>query len=678
MGNSPSDTHLAGAVGPTLPTTSEPASGFSSILSRLSPSPETRRHINYIIRAYPQIHVPQSGPSSSSFVGASLAIRGAAFAPLEIPVLEREEDSQESESFHSVEGTAEAVDVALELEHGAIKRGFTTPSVVGLEYIEETGVSKKEKSLSFTVFGWQITMTRPNSLTDEASTLRDGGAEEKVDNVQHSEQQEESINPDDLDFDGPDDERNAKNWPLWERIYGTVLPSIACFIVSFGASVYAPAVFSIQRQFGVTLTQALAGVTLYVLGMGFGPISETIGRRAVYCTSLPIAGVFSLGVAYANNFATILVCRFFSAMFGAGVLAVGAGSVADIWDLRGDGSAVYASCLFLAMAFMGPSYGPLVGFNVIADGRHWRWTMFIMCMLILVFMFFIFFARETYRKAILLAQARRDKRQIKKPPPKESLKLLFTITLFRPVRMIFVEPIVCFVSLYNGFCFAVFFAFFESLPFVFSRVYKSSERGIGNAFLSIWIGVVLASISCGLFERFVYQPRRIHRIEQGLPDIRPEERLYAALLGSILFPAGLFIWAWTARENISIVVPLIGCILFGWGTVATFIVTATYMVQIYNDLLGASALGANSLVRYGMGAAFPLFTVQMYDRLGIQHAGTVLASIAVALGPIPWVLFFYGDWLRNRSVFIRESKGEATHVGQEDGRQGADVCLTTA
>lgn len=192
-------------------------------------------------------------------------------------------------------------------------------------------------------------------------------------------------------------------------------------------------------------------------------------------------------------------------------------------------------------------------------------------MLILPATIFVFFARETYSKAILVAEAQKQEKIIKKPPPKEGLKLLFTVTLLRPIKMIFSEPIVCFVSLYNGFCFAVFFAFFESIPYVLVFEYRSSQRGMGNAFISLWIGVLLATIMCALFEHFVYQPRRKTRIAKGLPPIRPEEKLYAALVGSVLFPVGLFIWAWTARSDINLIVPLIGCVLFGWGAVATFV-----------------------------------------------------------------------------------------------------------
>lgn len=61
------------------------------------------------------------------------------------------------------------------------------------------------------------------------------------------------------------------------------------------------------------------------------PISETAGRKAVYLTTLPIFLLFTMGAGLAQNAASLLVCRFFAGTFGAPALAVGAGTVADIW-----------------------------------------------------------------------------------------------------------------------------------------------------------------------------------------------------------------------------------------------------------------------------------------------------------------------------------------------------------
>jgi hypothetical protein len=49
---------------------------------------------------------------------------------------------------------------------------------------------------------------------------------------------------------------------------------------------------------------------------------------------------------------------------------------------------------------------------------------------------------------------------------------------------------------------------------------------------------------------------------------------------------------------------------FAWGNICVFVGTAQYIVDTYHGLTVASAMSANSLARYGLAAAFPLFTVQ--------------------------------------------------------------------
>ena len=72
----------------------------------------------------------------------------------------------------------------------------------------------------------------------------------------------------------------------------------------------------------------------------------------------------------------------------------------------------------------------------------------------------------------------------------------------------------------------------------------------------------------------------------------------------------------------------------------------TYLLDTYGALYGASALAANGLLRYSFGAAFPMFTLQMYEKLGIGWATSLLAFIGVALLPIPFVLYKFGPALR--------------------------------
>lgn len=69
-------------------------------------------------------------------------------------------------------------------------------------------------------------------------------------------------------------------------------------------------------------------------------------------------------------------------------------------------------------------------------------------------------------------------------------------------------------------------------------------------------------------------------------------------------------------------------------------------------LTSSSALAANGILRYILGAVFPLFTLQMYEKLGVHWAGSVFAFLSLPLIPIPWLLFKYGGKLRQRSSFV--------------------------
>ena len=122
---------------------------------------------------------------------------------------------------------------------------------------------------------------------------------------------------------------------------------------------YTPGIGDVGQKFHVSSTVALLGLTLYVLGLGFGPLlaaplSESYGRRVVYWSSLPIFGLFTLGAGFSQSIAALCVCRFFAGFFGGPPLSVGAGTNADLWaaQLRAT-----ATSLFVLAPFLGPALG---------------------------------------------------------------------------------------------------------------------------------------------------------------------------------------------------------------------------------------------------------------------------------------------------------------------------------
>lgn len=151
-----------------------------------------------------------------------------------------------------------------------------------------------------------------------------------------------------------------------------------------------------------------------------------------------------------------------------------------------------------------------------------------------------FFTSETYKKVILARRAKA--RGIQAPPGPtglESMKALLTITLFRPIHMLFTEPIVGFLSLYVAFSFGVLFAFFASFPYVFGKVYGFDSGEVGLAFLGLWLGLLLAVITFGVFDRTLYRVAKETAKKEGRPT-SPEHRLYASMAGSLGIPISLF------------------------------------------------------------------------------------------------------------------------------------------
>jgi MFS family permease len=98
-----------------------------------------------------------------------------------------------------------------------------------------------------------------------------------------------------------------------------------------------PGVFAIAHRFHVSHTAALLPLSLFVLGLAIGPmlaapISETRGRAIVYKVSMPLYMLFIMGAGLSESFAGLLVCRTLAAIAGAPCLAVGAGTVADLFE----------------------------------------------------------------------------------------------------------------------------------------------------------------------------------------------------------------------------------------------------------------------------------------------------------------------------------------------------------
>jgi DHA1 family multidrug resistance protein-like MFS transporter len=231
-----------------------------------------------------------------------------------------------------------------------------------------------------------------------------------------------------------------------------------------------------------------------------------------------------------------------------------------------------------------------------------------------------------------------------------------TKTVIRPLHMLFTEPIVSFVCLYSSFQFALLYTFVVASPYVFSTAYGFGLGDQGLSFLGFVTGCAIAPIGIIMLDRTVYQRKyaQFKETETG-SKFPPEHRLYCAMAGSIILPTGLFWFAWTVKPSIHWIVPIIAQAFAILGSVLVYVGANFYMMDTYGPVYGASAAGATSLSRYTLAATFPLFTLQMYSRLGVGWATSLLGLCTILMAPIPWAFYHWGPKLRARSSYEHES-----------------------
>ena len=138
------------------------------------------------------------------------------------------------------------------------------------------------------------------------------------------------------------------------------------------------------------------------------------------------------------------------------------------------------------------------------------------------------------------------------------------------------------------------------------------------------------------------------------------------MVGAVLFPIGLFIFAWTGSPaSLPWIAPTLSGILTGAGIMTIFLQALNYLIDAYL-MVAASAIAANTFLRSFFGAAFPLFATAMFHNLGVNWAGSLLGFLAIAFLPIPFLFYAFGGRLR------RMSRYAPTERGGGNGKKGVD------
>lgn len=267
----------------------------------------------------------------------------------------------------------------------------------------------------------------------------------------------------------------------------------------------------------------------------------------------------------------LIVMRMLSGGASASVQAVGAGTIADLWDSRERGRAMG---IFYLGPLCGPLFAPIIG-GLLAQRWGWRSTLWFLSAygaLTLIFILFALPETLTVQKTVLPAIDDEDA-AISRPLSRVSSRQVVrsTARCLKSLKMIFIDPLK--IILYLRFLPVLLTVYYASIAFgslyvlnisvedTFGKEpYNFSTIIVGLTYIPNSLGYIVASLFGGRWmDSIMYrEAKKVNRYdEKGRLILRPEDRMREnAWLGALLYPAGLIWYGWAAEKGVFWLVPV--------------------------------------------------------------------------------------------------------------------------
>ncbi|KAF9266834.1 multidrug resistance protein 4 [Marasmius fiardii PR-910] len=471
-----------------------------------------------------------------------------------------------------------------------------------------------------------------------------------------------------VEDDWETDPTNARNWPKRKKWIMVTIVSFYTFIPPLASSMMAPGLPEVAEMYNIT-NETITALTLSIFLVSFAigplilaPLSEMYGRTWILHLGNIFSLAFNLGCAFSPNTPSLIAFRFLNGFSGAAPIAVGGGSIGDLFSER---ERAFAMSLYTLGPLIAPAMGPVAG-GFLAEKVGVKYVFIVIAATCgLASLLGIPFLRETYAPVLQRRKAARllatghpenggHRPNLPKtvPTPAEaqgiSKSQYLWLNLSRPVVLL-TRSFICFIlSLYMSFVYAVYYLMFATFAKLFHDNYGFSPGTGGLVYLGLGTGFMIATYFGASISDGVYLKLTDKNGGKG----KPEYRIPPLIFGSFFIPIGLFWYGWSAQTKAHWIVPIIGSGVFGFGQMTCFLPITLYLVDAFT--YAASALSAASVLRSLLGFAFPLFAQDMYDKLGYGVGNSVLGGLAIILGiPFPIWIWYKGEEVRARSDLNR-------------------------
>ncbi|KAK4246762.1 hypothetical protein C7999DRAFT_32821 [Corynascus novoguineensis] len=456
------------------------------------------------------------------------------------------------------------------------------------------------------------------------------------------------------EVDQPYEYKNSTKWTI------TAIVALAAAAAPMGSGIFLPALPGMSVDLGASETVTNLTISFYMLAMSIFPLwssfSETLGRRTIYIISFSLFLVFSICSAVSVNIAMLLVMRILSGGASASVQAVGAGTIADIWQPANRGRAMG---IFYLGPLVGPLCSPIIG-GSLTEGFGWRATMWFLSiyggvmLLMLLFCLPETLARQPVAAAAAANAVSPDLQRVSTTTQSIKLRTRHTAALLKrllldPLSVILHlrQPPV-FLTVYSAsIAFFSLFVLNISIQSTFSRPpYSFAPIPLGACYLAPSLGYILASTLGGRWIDYIMarEARRAQRYDADgkliyLPEDRARENMW---LAAVLYPGAMLWYGWTSEKGIHFMVPCVANFFFGFGSMLVFGVTTTMLTE-FMPRRSSSGVAVNNFIRNIFSCVGSVIAQPLIDAMGNGWLCTMVALFALLTGSAAvWALRRFG------------------------------------
>ncbi|KAI8871244.1 MFS general substrate transporter [Ramicandelaber brevisporus] len=450
-----------------------------------------------------------------------------------------------------------------------------------------------------------------------------------------------------------------------QRSFILGIVALLSLIGPLSTTIYIPALLVIRDEMNTTIDFINLTISLFLLAMGVVPlfwamIADNYGRNIVYVSSLLIFTLSNIALALSKSISFLAGFRLVQGVGVSAVMAIGAGSIADVYEPHERGTALG---LYFIGPLIGPILGPIIG-GYITKYAGWRTIFWVLTGIggALLAMC-IAFLPETHRYKVAV------KYGLPLPPASAMKK---TMNPLQPLKYA-IYPLVLLPSVFMMLVFGDLQVWSSTVTPIFTALYHLKPDIIGWTYMASAVGNIIGSIIGGRLADYGYNKAksaalqaakdRILSENSGLSEeealeeakqeidstvgVGAEGRLLPAWICAVLYPASYIAYGWIVHSGGPLWATLIMEFLFGIGMTTGFASVSTYVLDIY-PARSASINSIGNAFRFVWSAIAVQIVPQIQKRMSIGAMFTLFGGLTLIGLPTLFVLTRYGVAIRQR------------------------------